>query len=94
MQFKRILYIILGAISLLLIPLIAMQFSEEVKWNLGDFIIAGLLLVGISFTIEVVLRKVRHPSKRIILLVLASIIFLLVWAELAVGIFDSPFAGS
>lgn len=94
MRFKRLLSILVGSLSLLLIPLIAMQFTNEVNWKFGDFVIAGFLLAGISLAIEVVFRKVKHPSKRIIILVLASIIFLLIWAEMALGIFNSPFAGS
>lgn len=94
MQYKRLILILVGTLSLLLIPLIAMQFTEEIKWTLGDFILAGLLLCGVSLAIEVVLRKVRHPSTRIILVLLVAFIFLLIWAELAVGIFNSPFAGS
>lgn len=33
---------------LLLVPLVAMQFTDEVRWNLADFVVAGALLFGVS----------------------------------------------
>ena len=35
-----------GAAIILLLPLVAMQFSNEMNWGLGDFAIAGVLLFG------------------------------------------------
>ena len=91
---KRFLYIIFGALSLLLIPFIAMQFTSEVDWSPFDFIVMGTLLVIIGSLIELVLRKVRKSDSRIAWIALLFLLFLLIWAELAVGIFGTPFAGS
>ena len=94
MKNKR-LYIILAAIiGLLLIPLIAMQFSDAVNWSATDFLIMGILLLGTGLLCELVLRKIRQTKHRILMLVVILGLFLLVWAELAVGIFGTPFAGS
>jgi succinate-acetate transporter protein len=79
---------------LLLIPLIAMQFTDEVNWSMSDFIVAAVLLLVAVFTYELISRKVKAPTNRTILSVTLLIIFLLIWAELAVGIFGTPFAGS
>lgn len=91
---KRFLFLLVGALSLLLIPLIAMQFTSEVNWSPFDFIVMGALLVVVSSFIELVLRKVQKRDSRIAWIVLVFILFLLIWAELAVGIFGTPFAGS
>ena len=79
---------------LLLIPLIAMQFTDEVNWSPFDFVIMGGLLLGTGLLIELVIRKVKTTGYRIAICgaVLAS--FVLIWLELAVGIFGTPFAGS
>ena len=91
---KRLITILLAVPLLLLIPLIAMQFSSEVNWSLGDFLVMGMLLLGVGLTFEIVLRKVPKKSYRISLMATIIILFLLIWAELAVGIFGTPFAGS
>lgn len=79
---------------LLLIPLIAMQFTNEVNWDISDFMVAAVLLLVAVFTYELISKKVKTPKYRTILSMVLLIIFLLIWAELAVGVFGTPFAGS
>ena len=79
---------------ILSIPLIAMQFTKEVNWTLSDFLIMGILLFITTFTIDFVLKKFKTLKSRLILVVATLALLILVWAELAVGIFGSPFAGS
>ena len=90
---KRVKFILLTVAFLLLIPLIAMQFTDEVNWTLFDFIIAGALLFGTGLMIELVIRKTKQIKYRIIFLVSLLIVFLLIWAELGVSIFGSPLSG-
>ncbi len=86
---------ILGTVALLLmIPFIAMQFSSEVNWSLNDFIVAGILLVGVGFAVDLVLRKGKTTNKKLLWISAVIVLFLLLWAELAVGVFGSPLAGS
>jgi len=94
MQNKRLTGILLTVVILLLIPLIAMQFTNEVKWDLADFVIMGSLLVGTGLMCEMVMRKVKKIEYRIAICVGLLAVLFLIWAELAVGIFGSPFAGS
>ena len=93
-QNKRLIGILHTVAILLLIPLIAMQFTNEVKWGLADFIIMGVLLLGTGLLIELVLRKIKKIEHRIAICGVLLIALLLIWAELAVGIFGTPFAGS
>jgi hypothetical protein len=87
MKNKNLIYIISAAALLLLIPLIAMQFTNEVNWGVLDFIVAGILLLGTGLACNFVLQKVKNTKFRIAicLIILASLF--LIWAELAVGIF-------
>lgn len=94
MKNKRLIVILGIAAMLLSIPFIAMQFTNEVNWDAFDFLIMGILLVGTGLMCELVMRKVKSTSQRLILCGVVLMMFLLVWAELAVGIFGSPFAGS
>jgi len=94
MQQKRISIIALMVAAILLIPFIAMQFTTEVNWKLNDFVIAGILLFSTGLLIDYILRKVKGTEHSVIYIVILLFIFLLTWAELAVGIFGTPFAGS
>ncbi|QEK53148.1 hypothetical protein FYC62_16775 [Pedobacter aquae] len=89
------LIIILGVVgAILLIPFIAMQFTSEVDWSLFDFILMGILLTGTGLLIELVIRKIKTNPQRLMVLGVILLGFFLIWVELAVGIFGSPFAGS
>jgi len=79
---------------MLLIPLLAMQFTNEVKWSLSDVAIAGSLLFGAGLSIELALRKVKKVNFRIVAIVAIVILSLLIFAELAVGIFGTPITGN
>ncbi|MDA0701088.1 MAG: hypothetical protein O2965_01845 [Bacteroidetes bacterium] len=81
-------------LSLLLIPLVAMQFTDQVDWSFGDFLVMAGLLFSLTMAVAVVRQKVREKTQRIGLIALLLLIFLLIWAELAVGIFGTFLAGS
>ena len=94
MKNKRLSVILTAAAILLLIPLIAMQFTNEVDWKALDFAVMGGLLCGTALLCELVMRKVKKIKYRIIICGSVLLIFFLIWAELAVGIFGTPLAGS
>ena len=91
---QRRTIILFITVILLLIPLIAMQFTDEVNWTFFDFVIAGFLLLGIGLICEVLFRKVKKIKYRIAICLALIIIFLLIWADLAIGIFGFPFSGN
>lgn len=93
-QNKRLIIILTAMTILLLIPFIAMQYTEEVNWTVFDFLIAGTLLLGTGLMCEFVLRKASKTTYRIFICLAILLVFLLIWAELAVGIFGTPFGGS
>lgn len=94
MKNKRITGIVVTIAFLLSIPLIAIQFTNEVNWDLRDFIAAGVLLLSTGFLCEFVMRKVKKTIHRIALCGAVLLLLVLIWIELAVGIFGTPFAGS
>ncbi|PVY39444.1 hypothetical protein [Pontibacter virosus] len=93
-QNKRLIGIVFTVAFLLLIPLIAMQFTNEVDWDLADFVIMGILLLSTGLLAELVIRKVRNTESRLVIIGIILLVLFLIWAELAVGIFGTPFAGS
>ena len=77
------------AALLLLLPLVAMRFSDEVNWSVGDFVIAGALLVGVGVTFELAVRMTGNIAYRAAVGVAVAAAFLLIWVNGAVGIIGS-----
>ncbi len=73
------------AVAILLIPLIAMQFSTSVNWSPSDFIIMGLIMF-ITGSVFVLLAR-SFPKYKLLVGVLVALAFIYIWVELAVGIF-------
>ena len=87
---KRIFY----PLFLLLIPLIGMTITDEINWSPFDFIIMGSLLIFLSIGINFASNRAKNLKNRVLYIGLLVMIFMLIWAELAVGLFGTPFAGS
>lgn len=94
MKNKRHVLILATIGVLLLIPLIAMQFSNEVNWTGVDFAVAAGILLFFGLGIEFLIRKLKDRRYRFFAIAGALVVLLLLWIELAVGIFGSPIAGS
>jgi hypothetical protein len=84
----------LGAAAILLIPFIAMQFTDEVRWDFLDFLAAGALLAGVGGTYVLLASRMNNTVQKAVLAIALGIGLLAVWMELAVGVFGTPFAGS
>jgi peptidoglycan/LPS O-acetylase OafA/YrhL len=91
---KNVIRIALVTAFILLIPLVVMQFSDEVAWNLTDFATIGVLLFGTGLLYELAARKTRNIKYRAAIGIALAAAFILIWLELAVGIFGTPFSGS
>ena len=79
-------YIWGGAALLLCIPLVAMQFTDEVDWDLFDFVVMGILLGGACAAYELGARLSGHWAYRGGFAVAILGGFLMTWVNLAVGI--------
>jgi uncharacterized membrane protein YgdD (TMEM256/DUF423 family) len=91
---KSLRRVLLGTVVILAIPLTAMHFTREVNWTSLDFLVAGVLLAGIGSVYVLLTRKLRTVTQRRAIGGGLLLTLLLIWAELAVGIFGSPIAGS
>jgi len=91
---RHLLFILLATAAILLVPLVAMQFTAEVRWTVGDFIVAGTLLAGTGIIFDLAMSNTRTRKTRLVAAAAIGLAFLSIWAELAVGIVGSPFAGS
>ena len=71
-----------------------MRFTSEVDWTAFDFVVAGVLLLGTGLVIEIVLRIVKRSEYRLAICAAMLLALFIVWAELAVGLIGTRFAGS
>lgn len=79
----------LATALILSVPLLAMQFTDEVAWNLFDFVFAGVFLFGTGLAYDLVARRVGNPAYRAATGIALASALLLVWVNGAVGIIGS-----
>ena len=79
-----------SAALLLLAPWVAMRFTHEVAWTGSDFIVFAAMLLAACVAFEMATRVARVPSHLLASLIAIGAAFLLLWANLAVGIVDEP----
>jgi hypothetical protein len=71
-----------------------MNFTNDIDWDLSDFIVAGLILLIFSLTANFIVLRISNRNRRVVYITILLILFMFIWIELAVGIFGTPFAGS
>ena len=91
---KQVLKLILGLESILLVPMLVQLFLNTVQCSLFDYIVMGVLLLGLALGITLVYKMRTNKNIRRILLLVVLILFFILWAELAVGLFCSPLEGN
>ena len=74
---------------ILLIPLVAMQFSTEVDWSAADFIIMGLLIFGTGSSYVLITRHMPQLVFKLAMAMAIGSTFFMIWANLAVGLIGS-----
>ncbi len=75
-----------GAAFLLLLPLVAMQFTTEVNWGPEDFLVMGALLALVGGAFELTVRVARSNTYVVAAGIVVGTAFLTIWVNLAVGI--------
>ena len=85
---------VFSPLLLLLFPLVGTLVSNEVNWSFFDFIVMGILILSMSFGIKQVVMTTKNTNYRVLIIGMILVVFILIWVELAVGIFDTPFAGN
>jgi hypothetical protein len=87
---------IVGLVVMTIIGLLFVStfFTTEMKWDLTDFVMAGILFFSTGVAGIFIWEWVKISRWRIFMLVLLAFFFVFIWAELAVGLVGSPFAGN
>jgi hypothetical protein len=86
--------ILLITVLMLIIPFIEiLDGNAAFNWSVFDFFLAFILLSSFGLILEFTLRKLPNKKSKFIVILIILFLFVLIWAELAVGIFNSPIAG-
>lgn len=93
-NYQRRKIIVRAIVAILMLPIIGMMISENVNWSIADFVIAAILLSIVGLGVDSVFSKLKTRRSRMLALMIIFIVFALVWGELAVGLFGTPWAGS
>ena len=83
------------AVVILLLPAVAMQFNVEgVVWTASDFIVMGVILLIACGSFEVLARSAPNFAYLAAAAIAIGTGFLMVWANLAVGIVGDGINGA
>jgi hypothetical protein len=72
---------------LLLIPAVAMMYTDAVDWSPLDFMVMGAMLIAVGWAINWSVQYIPNKAVRRVVLALIIGLFLLLWMELAIGLF-------
>lgn len=61
--------------------------SAEIQWSVFDYIVAGIMLFAVAGAVELIVARVSNQRQRLLLLAVVGVVFMYLWAELAVGVF-------
>ena len=75
--------------GILLVPFLIMQFTNEVNWSLFDFLIMGGIIFGSGLALRYFVNQSDQLAYRIGIALAIGTTFLLIWANLAVGLIAS-----
>jgi hypothetical protein len=74
--------VLLTTLCILLLPLIAMNFSNEVNWGLADFIVAGILFSSFAYLYIVLTKATSKVTTRFLIGTAVVALFIVVWVSL------------
>ena len=82
------------SLCLLTIPLFANVLVTGFDWTFYDFIVIDGLIYSITFTLLIVLRIIQNTPYRFVIIIAILLVFILIYIDLAVGVFDLPWSGT
>lgn len=77
-----------GAITALIVaPLLAMQITDEMRWDAADFVLFAALLVTSGLLYELAARHLHTPLHRLAAGIAIAATVFIVWLDAAAGLF-------
>lgn len=92
---RSLITVAVVTLAILMIPFVAMQFTRQVNWSPADFVIVGALIFGTGLSYVLLNRLAPNWVYRIAITVALGATFVMIWANMAVGLIGSgPNAGN
>lgn len=79
---KHLSIVLYTTLVILMLPLVAMQFTTEVNWTVLDFVVAGCLLTGFGCLFAVFNTNAKRLLTKVLAGVLVFVALLAVWSTL------------
>jgi hypothetical protein len=92
--YRRLARLVLSVGLLLMVPLLAMQVTDQVIWTVTDFAVAGVLLLCTGLMYELAARETHPFAYRAAVAVALGAALILIWLNLAVGLIGSEADGA
>ncbi len=87
-------FILFGILFILTVPFIEqLDGNASFNWSSFDFVLAFVILFTLGFGLEYLVRTIQSRRLKWLAILGVILFFVLLWGELAVGIFNSPIAG-
>lgn len=83
---KSIIGVVLATVFILLLLFLVNQISDEMVWDLADFVIVGALLFGTGLAYILITKQRGNSTYRAAVVIALGAAFILVWVNVAVGI--------
>jgi len=72
--------------AVLVVPLIAMQFTDQVSWKTGDFVVAAAMVLVASLMYFHITQRQRKQTNKLLWGLLIGLLLISVWVVLAIDI--------
>lgn len=93
MKFKQFVWILILVVLLLSIPFSVSLIGDTVNWSWFDYTVMGVLLLLVGITAMFLHNNIKNKNKRWLYFMLLALVLFIIWAELAVGVFNTVIAG-
>jgi len=93
-QIRLLIKVLLTTLAVLLIPLVLTLTISDFNWDVFDFVVGGMLIFSFGIFLTMLWKAKKSRRQKHLFFWIGIVVLLLIWMELAVGIFGTPFSGN
>ena len=93
-QIQLLIKVFVTTLGVLTIPLVLTLTLSEFNWDTLDFLVGGSLIFSFGIYLTMLWKSKKSRREKHLFLWIGVVFLVLIWMELAVGIFGTPLSGS